>query len=87
MTKFEFANKAVTFVATAAVSRVIKQVIDNNTSPENPLDEAATWIGSTVIGVVITGAVKDRATAGFDKMVLAAQERQNAETPEEEVVS
>ena len=51
-------------------------------------DVAATWVGSAVIGSVITSIAKDHVTTGFDKLVLAANERKlAADTPAEEAIS
>lgn len=81
--KLALAKMAINLIAGAGVSKVVNDVIRNNTTLETPRDVAEVWVGSVVIGSMVADAGQKHVNAKLDKAVAWWEERKtkaNAET-------
>jgi hypothetical protein len=86
MTKTDFVKKAVSFVAGAGTTAIIKGIIDNNTNPENAIAKINIWIASAVIGGIAREIVTKYTDRWIDEVIAEWNEiraKANEETPTE----
>lgn len=68
MTKLELAKTAANIIVGAGTTKIVHQVIRNNTSPETVVDVATMMAGSFAIGGVVADASKSYTSAKIDKV-------------------
>lgn len=67
MKKLEFTKEAVSFVVGAGTTRIVTQVIKNNTDPATgPYTKATNFAGALVIGKMAADATKEYTNAKID---------------------
>lgn len=79
MSKFAIAKMAINFVAGASVSKVVNDVIRNNTTVETTWDAAEVWMGSVVIGSMVADAGSKHVNHKMDR--IAAWWESRDDTP------
>lgn len=71
------ATGAAQLVASVGVSKVVKDIITNNTTVETAADNAQVWVGAVVIGTMATDAASDFTTKKIEKTVAAVRKFKN----------
>jgi hypothetical protein len=69
MNKIEFAKATTTFVVGLGTSKIVHQIIRNNTNPENVIDTVTMFAGSVAIGSLVADATRAHTDAKIDEMV------------------
>ena len=77
--KFAIAKMAINFAAGAGVSKVVNDIIQNNTTVETTADAAKVWTGSIVIGSMAADAGSKHVSAKVDAIANWWQNRKTAE--------
>lgn len=73
--KLAFAKMAINFTAGAGVSKVINDIIRNNTTVETAGDAAKVWVGSIVIGSMAADAGSKHVNTKVDAVVNWFEQR------------
>jgi hypothetical protein len=66
MPKLHYIKLAAQFVVGASVSKVINDVITNNTAPDTTLDQIEIAVGSTALGWMVSDIAKEWTDAKID---------------------
>lgn len=70
--KLDYAKLAVKWICGAGTSKVVHDIIENNTTNESTLDTAKIWIGSGVLGMMIAERVSEFTDSKFDEIAEQA---------------
>lgn len=70
MTKLEIAKSATSFVVAVGTSKIITQIIKNNTKPENLADVATMSVGAIVLGSMVADVTKRYTDHKIDEIVV-----------------
>lgn len=84
--KFKLAKLAINTTAGVGVSKVVNDIIKNNTTVETAPDAVKVLIGSIVIGSMVADVSSKRVNAGVDAVAKWWEERKQ-ENPDEESAS
>lgn len=68
MTKLEIAKGVTSFVVGAGTSKIITQIIKNNTQPENLADTVTMTAGAIVLGTMVADISKRYTDAKIDEI-------------------
>lgn len=80
--KLALTKKIIHVTVGAGVSKVVNDIIENNTTVETPLDVVKVWIGSIMIGSMVADHGRKHLDTKLDKMVSTWEEHKaKAETP------
>jgi hypothetical protein len=82
--KFAIAKLVINFAAGAGVSKVVNDIITNNTTVETTTDAAKVWAGSVVIGSMVAEAGSKHVNAKVDAVEAWWENRKAAKTATEE---
>lgn len=66
MTKLEIAKSVTSFVVGAGTSKIITQIIKNNTQPENVTDTVTMTAGAVVLGMMVADVTRKYTDAKID---------------------
>jgi len=69
MTKTEIAKAAASLFVGGATAKVVREIIQNNTTPDKVADKAAVLIASYVLGAIAADASKVWTDAKIDKLI------------------
>jgi hypothetical protein len=69
MNKTDITKAVVAFVVGAGTSKIVKEIIKNNTTPDKVTDKAAIMIASYVLGAIAADASKQWTDAKIDKLI------------------
>lgn len=72
--KLAIAKGVTNFIVGASVTKVVNDIIVNNTSPEDFTEKVQIAVGSAVIGSMVVDHAKDHVSTGIDKFVAAIRE-------------
>lgn len=78
--KLAIAKLVVNAAAGAGVSKVINDIIQNNTTVETTADAVKVWVGSGVIGMMAADAGSKHVNAKFDSVAAWFEARKEAKT-------
>lgn len=67
MTKLDLAKGVTSFVVGAGTSKIITQIIKNNTSPENVADTVTMTTGAVVLGMMVADVSRRYTDAKIDE--------------------
>lgn len=82
--KIKLAKMAVRIVTTVGVSKVVHDIIQNNTTVETGADSAKVWVGSYILGSMITEKARENTSQKFDDIVALWQDHKtNGELADE----
>lgn len=82
--KLDIAKTAIKVVASAGVTKVVKDIIDNNTDVETTTDDVKVWIGSAVISSMVTNAASNHIETQIGKLILSVEKMKKAAEKAEE---
>lgn len=71
MTKLEIAKKATSIIVGLGTSKVVRDIINNNTQPRNILDQITIGVTSVVSGSMVAVHTKEHADHMIDEAVEA----------------
>jgi hypothetical protein len=83
MTKLTLIKTVANLSVGLSVSKVTKDIISNNTSPENLVDTAEIAVGSLVLGSMVAGQASDYVETAIDKaasFVQTMKDKRSAKT-------
>lgn len=86
MTKLGFAKLAINVAAGMGVSKVVNDVISNNTNIDSTEDQIKVAIGSVVIGSMIAEKASEHVNAKVDAIAGIWKNRKNVKDTAEEAV-
>ena len=69
MTKTQIAKHVTSAIVGWSTSKVVRNVIENNTEPDGTTDKLAVTIGSYVLGAIAADASKKWTDAQIDKLI------------------
>ena len=67
--KMKIAKAAIRIISGAGCSKVVNDIIRNNTNVETTMDSIKVLVGSIVIGTMVADAGSDHVEAKFDQLV------------------
>lgn len=70
MTKTEVAKWAAALVVGGTTTKVVKEIIQNNTDPTTIADKSAVIVGSYVLGAIVADASKKWTDAKLDSLII-----------------
>jgi hypothetical protein len=73
--KFQIAKLVINVTAGMGVSKVVHDIITNNTTVESTADAAKVWAGSCVIGSMVADAASDHVNAKVDAVANWLEKR------------
>jgi hypothetical protein len=80
--KLMLTKLAVQVISGIGVSKVVKDIIANNTTVETTADAVKVWTGSVVIGSMASDAVSNHVNAKIDQVANWFESRKTTETTE-----
>lgn len=79
-TKLDIIKTAVNFAAGAGVSKVVHDIIQNNTDPEDLVDKTKVVVGSAVIGSMVADRASEHVNAKIDAAAVWMQNLKDKKT-------
>lgn len=68
MNKLDIAKKAVSFVVCAGTTKIVSQIIANNTQPKNTIDLVSMTAGGFVVGAIVADASRKYTDEKIDEL-------------------
>lgn len=81
--KLDIVKTAINFAAGAGVSKVVHDIIKNNTDPETTADTLKVAAGSIVLGSMVADRASEHVNAKVDAIAAWASKLKDKKTPTE----
>lgn len=68
MTKLDLTKSVINFIVGAGTTKIVSQVVQNNTNPKNAAENAQLVAGSVVLGCMAADATREYTNAKIDEI-------------------